>query len=102
MADLRFDYKNNQKKKTSVFASGLIERDNTATEADILFTLPKEVLITTCHVRVVEYCKGLNLFPKPSHQSIGLEYNCSVIPKRTGYLQGLENHRLLIETKRVL
>ena len=54
MADLRFDYKNNQKKKTSVFASGLIGRDNTATEADILFTLPKEVLITSCHVVIVD------------------------------------------------
>ena len=54
MADLRFDYKNNQKKKTSVFASGLIERDNTATEADILFTLPKEVLVTALNVIVVD------------------------------------------------
>ena len=59
MADLRFDYKNNQKKKTSVFASGLIERDNTTVEADILFTLPKEVLITSCHVIVVD--KGVAL-----------------------------------------
>ena len=59
MADLRFDYKNNQKKKTSVFASGLIERGNTTIEADILFTLPKEVLITSCHVIVVN--KGVAL-----------------------------------------
>ena len=59
MADLRFDYKNNQKKKTSVFASGLIERDNTTVGADILFTLPKEVLITSCHVIVVD--KGVAL-----------------------------------------
>ena len=54
MADLRFDFKNNQKKKVVAFASGLIERDDTTTEADVLFTLPKEVLVTALNVIVVD------------------------------------------------
>lgn len=54
MADLRFEDKNNQKKKVSAFASGLIERDDNATEADILFTLPKEVLVTALNVIIVD------------------------------------------------
>lgn len=44
MADLRFEDKNNQKKKFSVFASGVIS--TSATQDDTLFTLPEAALVT--------------------------------------------------------
>ena len=54
MADIRFDYKNNQKKGVSVFASGLISRDIAVTPDDILFTLPPASLVTNVYTIVTD------------------------------------------------
>lgn len=43
MADIRFDNKNNQKKTSSVFASGVVTAAN---NGDTLFTLPEGSLVT--------------------------------------------------------
>jgi len=44
MADLRFENKNNQKKTSSVFASGIVA--TSATMDETLFTLPEASLVT--------------------------------------------------------
>lgn len=54
MADIRFDYKNNQKKGVSVFASGLISRDIAVTPDDTLFTLPPASLVTNVYAIVTD------------------------------------------------
>lgn len=48
MADLKFEDKNNQKKTSSVFASGLVA--TSATMNDTLFTLPVGSLVTSVSV----------------------------------------------------
>lgn len=54
MADLRFEYKNNQKKGISVFASGVISQVATATPDDTLFTLPPASLVTNVYAVVTD------------------------------------------------
>lgn len=54
MADLRFDYKNNQKKEASYFASGLIEKASGSTVDDKLFTLPVSSLVTRVYAIVTD------------------------------------------------
>lgn len=50
MADLRFEDKNNQKKSSCVFASGIIA--TSATMDDTLFTLPEASLVTNVYAYV--------------------------------------------------
>jgi hypothetical protein len=50
MADLRFNDKNNQKKVSSVFASGIIT--TSATMSESLFTLPEAALVTSVYAYV--------------------------------------------------
>ena len=50
MADLRFEDKNNQKKASCVFASGILS--TSATMDDILFTLPEASLVTNVYAYV--------------------------------------------------
>ena len=54
MADLRFDYKNNQKKEASYFASGLINKASGVTVDDKLFTLPVSSLVTRVYAIVTD------------------------------------------------
>ena len=50
MADLRLEDKNNQKKTSSVFASGILS--TSATMSDTLFTLPEASLVTNVYTYV--------------------------------------------------
>ena len=54
MADLRFEYKNNQKKEASIFASGLIEKASGITVDDKLFTLPVSSLVTRVYAIITD------------------------------------------------
>lgn len=54
MADLRFEYKNNQKKEASIFASGLIEKASGSTVDDKLFTLPVASLVTRVYAIITD------------------------------------------------
>ena len=55
MADLRYNAKNNQKKKISAFASGTIA--TSATMNDTLFTLPANSLVTAVYA-IIETASG--------------------------------------------
>lgn len=52
--DLRYQYKNNQKKEASYFASGLISAANASTPDYILFTLPRASLVTRVYAIVTD------------------------------------------------
>ena len=50
--DIRYSNKNNQKKESSIFASGLISCANATTPDFILFTLPRASLVTRAYAIV--------------------------------------------------
>ncbi len=54
MADLTFEFKNNQKKSLSIFASGDITALSGATPSDTLFTLPKASLVTNVYAIITD------------------------------------------------
>jgi hypothetical protein len=82
MADLRFEDKNNQKKTSSVFASGAIALDD-ATD-NILFTLPTASIVTAAYVVVTTADTTGTVDLKVGSTVIANEVDCSA----TGTVDG--------------
>ena len=52
--DIRYENKNNQKKESSIFASGVISAANATTPDYLVFTLPKASLVTRVYAIVTK------------------------------------------------